>query len=131
MVAVKPNKINSYMKTIFKSAACLSFLLALAACQQFQIDTQMTPEKEAASIRLECDALESYTISATNPQAVSFKVASTTPWTISRSDNADWLAVSPASSSVSSLSADISVTAVENTTLEDRSVTLTLTGENT
>ena len=131
MVAVKPNKTNSYMKTIFKSAACLSFLLALAACQQFQIDTQMTPEKEAASIRLECDALESYTISATNPQAVSFKVASTTPWTISRSDNADWLAVSPASSSVSSLSADISVTAVENTTLEDRSVTLTLTGENT
>ena len=65
MVAVKPNKTNSYMKTIFKSAACLSFLLALAACQQFQIDTQMTPEKEAASIRLECDALESYTISAT------------------------------------------------------------------
>ena len=131
MVAVKPNKTNSYMKTIFKSAACLSFLLALAACQQFQIDTQMTPEKEAASIRLESDALEAYTISASNPQAISFKVASTTPWTIARSDNAGWLVVSPTSSAVSSLSEDITVTAVENTTLEDRSVTLTLSGENT
>lgn len=131
MVAVKPNKTKSYMKTIFKTVACLSVLLGLSACQQFQIDTQMTPEKEAASIRLVSDALEAYTLSATNPQAVSFKVASTTPWTISRSDNADWLAVSPASSSVSSLSEDITVTAVENTTLEDRSVTLTLSGENT
>ena len=123
-------KTKSYMKTIFKTVACLSFLLSFAACQEFKIDTQMTPEKEAASVRLVSDALESYTISATNPQPISFKVASNTPWTISRSDNAEWLAVSPASSSVSSLNQDITVTAVENTTYEDRSVTLTISAEN-
>lgn len=117
------------MKTIFKTVACLSFLLSFAACQEFKVDTQMTPEKEAASLRLESDALESYTISATNPQPISFKVASNTPWTISRSDNAEWLAVDPASSSVSSLNVDITVNAVENTTYEDRSVTLTISAE--
>ena len=123
-------KTKSYMKTIFKTVACLSFLLSFAACQEFKIDTQMTPEKEAASVRLVSDALESYTISATNPQPISFKVASNTPWTIARSDNAEWLAVSPASSAVSSLNQDITVTAVENTTYEDRSVTLTISAEN-
>ncbi|MBQ9185110.1 MAG: BACON domain-containing protein [Bacteroidales bacterium] len=118
------------MKTIFKTVACMSLLLlSLSACQEFKIDTQMTPEKEAASVRLESDALESYTISATNPQPISFKVASNTPWTISRSDNAEWLAVSPASSSVSSLNVDVTVNAVENTTYEDRSVTLTISAE--
>ena len=123
-------KTKSYMKTLFKTVACLSFLLSFAACQEFKIDTQMTPEKEAASVRLVSDALESYTISATNPQPISFKVASNTPWTIARSDNAEWLAVSPASSAVSSLNQDITVTAVENTTYEDRSVTLTISAEN-
>ena len=131
MVAVKSEKTKSYMKTIFKTVACLSFLISFAACQELKIDTQMTPEKEAASIRMESDVLEAYTISATNPQPVSFKVASNTPWTITRSDNAEWLAVTPASSSISGLNVDVTITAVENTTYEDRSVTLTLVGEKT
>ena len=70
MVAVKSEKTKSYMKTIFKTVACLSFLISFAACQELKIDTQMTPEKEAASIRMESDVLEAYTISATNPSGL-------------------------------------------------------------
>ena len=70
------------MKTIFKIVASLSLGLFAVACQQFYVDTQMTPEKAAASIKLECDALDSYTIQGEKPQSVSFKVASTTPWSI-------------------------------------------------
>ena len=39
------------MKTITRIFASLSVLLAAAACQQFEIDTQMTPEQEYANLR--------------------------------------------------------------------------------
>ena len=118
------------MKTILRIFASISVLLALAACQQFEIDTQMTPEKAAASIRLVCDALESYTAPATNPSAITFNVSSNTPWTITRSSGADWCSVSPSSSSSSSLISDVAVTLENNTGSEDRSAVLTLKGEN-
>ena len=118
------------MKTILRIFASISVLLALAACQQFEIDTQMTPEKAAASIRLVCDALESYTAPSTNPSAITFNVSSNTPWTITRSSGADWCSVSPSSSSSSSLISDVAVTLENNTGSEDRSAVLTLKGEN-
>ena len=102
------------MKTIVKIVASLSLALLALACQQFVVDTQMTPEKAASMLRLDSDALDSYTIQGEKPQAVSFKVSSTTPWTITRSENAEWLKVSPASSSVSGLSADVVITASAN-----------------
>ena len=119
------------MKTIVKIVASLSLALLALACQQFVVDTQMTPEKAASMLRLESDALDSYTIQGEKPQAVSFKVSSTTPWTITRSENAEWLKVSPASSSVSGLSADVVITASANDDYSDRSVVLTLSGDNT
>ena len=119
------------MKTIFKTVASLALGLLGVSCQQFYVDTQMTPEKAAASIKLECDALEAYTIQGEKPQAVSFKVASTTPWNITGWEKAEWLKVSPVSSALSSLSEDIVITAVANPEFKDRSVTLTLGGENT
>ena len=119
------------MKTIVKIVASLCIGLFAVACQQFYVDTQMTPEKAAASIKLECDALDSYTIQGEKPQSVSFKVASTTPWSITGWENAEWLKVSPVSSALSSLSEDIVISAVANPNYEDRSVTLTLGGENT
>ncbi len=117
------------MKTIVKIVASLSLGLFAVACQQFYVDTQMTPEKAAASLKLECDALDSYTIQGEKPQSVSFKVASTTPWKITGYENAQWLKVSPTSSSVSSLSEDIVITAVANDTYENREVTLKVEGE--
>ena len=117
------------MKTIVKIVASLSLGLFAVACQQFYVDTQMTPEKAAASLKLECDALDSYTIQGEKPQSVSFKVASTTPWTITGYENAQWLKVSPTSSSVSSLSEDIVISAVANDTYDNRSVTLKVQGE--
>lgn len=103
-------------------------LLALS-CVMDKIDTQITDEEAIANIRLECDALESYTIQAENPQAVSFSVSSTTPWEITGVP--DWLTVSPLSSSVSSLAEDIVVKASANAGFTDRSATLTIKGKNT
>ena len=119
------------MKKIFNTVACLSAALLAFSCVMDQIDTQITDEEAIAQIRLECDALESYTIQSQNPQAVSFRVSSTTPWTITGFENSGWLTVEPASSAVSSLSEDVTVKAIANTELSERSVTLKVTGKNT
>ena len=120
----------SYMKTTVKIIASLSAVLALASCQQFHIDTQMTEEKAAANIRLDCDALDSYTFPAQNPGTMSFNVSSTTPWTITRSSGAEWCNVTPSSSSSSSLISDVVISVEPNTGEEDRSCTLTVKGDN-
>ncbi|MBO4455907.1 MAG: BACON domain-containing protein [Bacteroidales bacterium] len=114
------------MKTLFKTAICLSALLMAASCVLDKIDSQ-----PAADPRLECDALDSYTIQANKPQDISFRVSATTPWSITGFEGASWLTVEPASSAVSSLSEDIRIKATANPDLSDRSVTLTLKGENT
>lgn len=118
------------MKTIFRTFAIAAVLVAAAACQQYKIDTQMTPEKAAASIRMECDALSTYTLPAANPGTVAFSVSANTPWTITRSAGADWCTVTPSSSAASALISDVVVSFEDNTTAEDRSVILTLKGEN-
>ena len=123
-------KMNENMKSILKTVASLSVLLLAASCTMEQIDTQMTPEKAKASIRLECSALESYTVQAAKPQDISFHVSATTPWTITGKD-ADWLTVTPASSSVSSLSEDIRITAKANNDFADRKAVLTVSGQDT
>jgi len=115
-------------KIFFKLAACLSLFSAFAAvsCTLDEIDTQMTDEEAIASIRLECDALEAYTIQATKPQAIAFSI---TPWTIEGIPS--WLTVTPASSATSSLAEDIVVKASINDSFSDRSAVLTVTGLNT
>ena len=119
------------MKKIFNTLACLSAVLLAFSCVMDEIDTQITDEEAIAQIRLECDALESYTIQSQKPQAISFRVNSTTPWTITGFENSGWLTVEPASSSVSSLSEDVTVKAIANTELSERSVTLKVSGKNT
>ena len=123
------NKNNRHMKTIIKTIACLGAFGLMASCQQFEIDTQMTPEQAAASIRMVCDALPSYTVAATNPGTVTFNVSSNTPWTITRSSGADWCTVTPSSSSAGALISDVVVNFEPNTEKEDRSATLTLKGD--
>ena len=123
------NNNNSHMKTIIRTIACLGVLGMMASCQMYEIDTQMTPEKEAASIRMVCDALTSYTVPATNPGSITFNVSSNTPWTITRSSGADWCTVTPSSSSAGSLISDVVVSFANNTGKADRSATLTLKGD--
>ena len=118
------------MKSLTRIFASLAVLGAVASCQMYEIDTQMTPEKAAASIRMECSAVDSYTIPASNPDNINFNISSNTPWTLTLSSGADWLNVTPASSSGSSLIADVVVTAKTNTSAEDRTATLTLRGDN-
>lgn len=118
------------MKTIVNIIASLSVILGLAACQQYKIDTQMTPEKAAASIKLVCDALDSYTRPASSPENITFNVSANTPWTITRSAGADWCTVSPSSSASSTLISDVVVTLANNTSDSDRKATLTIKGEN-
>ena len=122
-------KNNSHMKNLTRIFAGLALLGAAASCQLYEIDTQMTPEKAAASIRMECSAVDVYNLPAQSPDPISFNVSSNTPWTIILSSGADWLTVSPASSAASQLIADVVVTAKENAG-DDRSATLTLKGEN-
>ena len=114
------------MKTLFKTAVYLFALLMAGSCVLDKIDSQ-----PATDPRLECDALESYTIQANKPQDISFRVSATTPWTITGFESASWLSVEPASSAVSSLSEDIRIKAVANPNLDDRTVTITIKGENT
>lgn len=123
------NNNKSHMKTIIRTIACLGVLGLMASCQMYEIDTQMTPEKEAASIRMVCDALPSYTVSASNPGTVTFNVSSNTPWTITRSSGADWCTVTPSSSSAGALISDVVVSFAANPEKTDRSATLTLKGE--
>lgn len=118
------------MKTIIRSIVCLGVLVAAVSCQQYYIDTQMTPEKAAANIRMVCDALPSYTAPATRPDAITFNVSSNTPWTITRSSGADWCTVTPSSSAQSALISSVVVTLDDNPDGTDRSATLTLKGEN-
>ena len=117
------------MKTITRIIASLSVLMTAAACQQFEIDTQMTPEQEYANLRLVCDAVDSYSFAATNADNVTFNVSANTPWTITRSSGADWCTVTPSSSSASSLISDVVVSVADNDSGEDRSATLTVKGE--
>ena len=114
------------MKTLFKTAICLSLLLMASSCVLDSIDSQ-----PATDPRLDCDALESYTVQAVKPQDVSFSISATTPWTITGYENASWVTVTPASSSVSSLAEDIRISSAENPDTEERSVVLTIKGENT
>lgn len=118
------------MKTLTRIFAPLAVLGTLASCQMYEIDTQMTPEKAAASIRMECSAVDSYSLPAQNPESINFNVSSNTPWTLTLSSGADWLEVTPASSASSSLIADVTVTAKANPYTTDRSATITLKGEN-
>ncbi len=114
------------MKTIIRSIACLGVLALAVSCQMYEIDTQMTPEKAAASIRMDCDALPSYTVPANNPGSITFNVSANTPWTISRSSGADWCTVTPSSSSAGALISDVVVSFDDNMEREDRTATLTL-----
>lgn len=117
------------MKTITRIFASLSLLLTAAACQQFEVDTQMTPEKEYAGLRLVCDAVDSYAFASTGATPITFNVSANTPWTITRSSGADWCTVTPASSAASGLISDVVVSVADNTTGEDRTATLTVRGE--
>ena len=114
------------MKYLFNIALGLSLLLAASSCKLEEIDSQ-----PVGAPKLECDALESYTVQASRPQAGSFRVNATTPWTVSVEGNPAWLTVSPASSAVSSLSEDVRVTAAANENLADRDAVILVKGENT
>jgi hypothetical protein len=113
-------KTTSFLKGIAIAAAAVFF----GACQQLYIETQ--PEVEIA---MSTDVRETYTFSGTNPQPATFSIGATTPWEITGYEAAEWLTVKPASSALSSLSADVTLTVVPNETYEQRSVTLTLKGE--
>lgn len=117
------------MKTITRIFASVVVLLFAAACQQFEIDTQMTPEKEYANLRLVCDALDAYTVPASRPDNITFNVSANSPWTVTRSSGADWCTVTPSSSSASALVSDVVVSCADNETGEERSATLTVRAE--
>lgn len=110
--------------TFFKSLTIAAAAVLFGSCQQYYIETQ--PEVE---VKLATDVRESYTFSGSNPQPATFSIAATTAWEITGYEAADWLSVKPASSALSSLSADVTIAAEPNETYEARTATLTLKGE--
>ena len=114
--------------TSVKIFALLSVLCAVLSCQQFHVDTQMTPEKFAASVKLVTDVQDAYTLGATSPQSIIFNVSSNVPWSITGAP--EWLKVTPASSAASSLTADITVSASSNDTYEDRTATIVVKADS-
>lgn len=102
-------------------------MLTAAACQQFKVDTQMTPEKFAQSVKLVCDAQENYTVAAANPSAIIFSVSSNAAWTINGMP--EWLSVSPSSSGVAGLISDVTVVAKDYEGLEDRTAVITVSND--
>lgn len=114
------------MKTIVKTAIFLGVLMLASSCVLDSIDSQ-----PAVDPRLQCDVLDTYTVQAVKPQDIAFSVSSTTPWRITGFESASWISVTPSSSDESSLAEDIIIKAKENETVNDRSVVLTLTGDNT
>lgn len=113
------------MKTLFKTAICLWGLVLVSACVLDSIDSQ-----PAVDPKLECDALESYTIQAAKPQDISFRVNANTPWSVTGFEDAPWISVTPASSDISSLSEDVRIKTQVNNELTDRSVVLTVKSQN-
>ena len=113
-------KTTTFLKSLTIAAAAAFF----GSCQQLYVETQ--PEVE---VKMVTDVREAYNFSGTNPQPATFSISSTTPWEITGYENADWLNVKPSSSALSSLSADVTITAAVNETYEERSATLTLKGE--
>ena len=118
------------MKTTVKILAGLSILAVAFSCQQFKVDTQMTPEKMAASARLESNVFTAYTVLASNPQPVSFNITSNVPWSIIRNDNAEWCTISPSSSAVNGLSTDVTLEFLENDGQEDRTASFTIRSDS-
>lgn len=113
-------KTTTFLKSLAIAAAAVFF----GSCQQLYIETQ--PDIE---VKMVTDVREAYTFSGTNPQPATFSISATTPWEITGYEAAEWCNVKPASSALSSLSADVTITVAPNDTYEERSVTLTLKGE--
>ena len=61
---------------------------------------------------------------------MTFNISSNTPWTVTRSNGADWITVTPSSSASSALISDVVLSFTNNTAATDRSATLTIRGEN-
>lgn len=115
------------MKKIFKNILTLSFIafsaLSFNACQEYEINSQ--PE---APVNIKIDAMEAYTVLATNPQNIVFNVSSNTPWEIT--SDQQWCTVTPSMSATSSLVSEIVVTCEPNNTAKQRVATLTISAKD-
>ena len=78
---------------------------------------------------MEADLLTSYERTSVRPEKITFNVSSTTPWTITKSDAAEWCKITPTSSAMSSLSTQVTIELEENMSSEDRAVSIILAGE--
>ena len=87
------------------------------------IDSQPDPEPNIV-----VDAKSEYTVASASADPVIFSISSNTPWHI-ECDSEDWCTVTPGASATSSLTEDITVTVEDNTVVQPRTATLTVTAE--
>ncbi len=115
------------MKTnaIINLGVCAAAGMALlAGCYETPaIDSQ--PDAEPQIV---VDAKSEYTVASASADPVIFSISSNTPWYI-ECDSEDWCTVTPGASATSSLTEDITVTVEDNTVVQPRTATLTVTAE--
>ena len=97
-------------------------LFNLVACQEYEIDSQ--PE---APVKIQVDAMDSYTALASSPGNLVFNISSNTPWTII--SDQQWCKPTPAMSASSSLVAEVAVALESNSTAKQRVAKLTIKAE--
>lgn len=105
---------STFLQLIF--ALCI---FGFSACQEYSIDSQ-----PVGPLKVQVDALETYTVVSTSPENIIFNVSANTPWTIESSGQ--WCKVDPAMSSASSLVAAVTVSFEDNNSAEERTATLTI-----
>ena len=111
------------MKKLYKSISLQLLLilciLNLTACQEYNIDSQ-----PVGPLKIQTDAMESYSALATSPNDIVFNISSNTSWTIESDQR--WCIPTPSMSASSSLVSAVSVAMESNSSDKARTATLTI-----
>ena len=114
------------MKRIFENISLLAAVacgaFAVAACQEFSIDSQ-----EPAPLKIEVDALDNYHVNAVSPDRVVFNISSNTPWRIT--GDSQWCKATPSMSATSSLVSEVEIIAEEYDGRQARTATFVISAD--
>lgn len=110
------------VSNIFAAIAAAACVFGAVSCQEYRIDSQ--PD---SPLRIDIDAMDSYTVLAISPSRIAFNVSSNTPWTIT--SDQQWCRPTPAMSSASSLVSEVAVVTEDNAGAVSRTATLVIEAE--
>lgn len=113
---------NTYESTLLHWAIFLWFIVGSTACQE---DANF--RSWDGVLRMDIDAMSTYTVLGTEPPDVVFNINSSTQWSIS--SDKEWCKPSPTTNTADNTSTQVVVTFEPNEALISRSTTLTIKAE--